>query len=65
VYGTLAGVIAAIVAVYPAISANFGEIPWLYLATILVLILIAGLLWTYIPARTVLRGNLIRALRNE
>jgi len=65
VYGTLAGVIAAIVAVYPAISANFGEIPWLYLATILVLILIAGLLWTYIPARTVLRGNLIRVLRNE
>jgi len=59
------GVIAAAVAVLPAVLSPAAQLPASSLATTLVAILLNGLLWTWVATRFAVRGDLLRALRNE
>jgi hypothetical protein len=59
------GVIAAAVAVLPAVLSPAASLPVGSLATTLMAILLNGLLWTWLATRLAVRGDLLRALRNE
>ncbi|MBN1765429.1 MAG: FtsX-like permease family protein [Sedimentisphaerales bacterium] len=63
--GLGAGVIAALVAVLPALRFGSGQFPIWSLTVTLVIILTSGILWTSLAAILALRGELINALRNE
>lgn len=59
------GVLAAIVAVLPAVFAPGVELPYVSLALTLGAVLVSGILCTWVSARLALRGKLLDALRNE
>jgi len=59
------GVIAAAVAVLPAVLSPSAQLPVGSLAATLVAILLNGMLWTWLATRLAVRGDLLRALRNE
>jgi len=63
--GLLGGVIAAVVAVLPALLSPGAEIPYASLAATLGAVLASGWVWTWLAARVALRGRLLDALRNE
>ncbi len=63
--GLSLGVIAATVAVLPAILSPGTPLPWGSLALTLAAVLLNGLLWTWLATAYALRGNLLAALRNE
>ena len=65
VLGLACGGVAAIVAVLPMLMAPGSRVPYASMATTAGLIVISGLLWTYIAAYFALRGSLIEALRQE
>ncbi len=62
--GVLSGVIAAGVAILPAVR-SAAEIPVGSIAGALGLVLLSGIVWTAIAARAAMRGRLIDALRSE
>jgi hypothetical protein len=59
------GVLAALIAVLPAITAPGRSLPFLSLSLTLVAVMANGLFWTWLSTRVALRGNLLRSLRNE
>jgi ABC-type lipoprotein release transport system permease subunit len=59
------GVLSAAVAVAPALLVPGTQIPWRSLSLTLGLVFLSGLAWTWLAARAAVRGNLLRALRNE
>jgi ABC-type antimicrobial peptide transport system permease subunit len=63
--GLAVGVVAAAVAVMPALLSPGTQLPWLTLALTLAAVLLNGTLWTWAATRTALRGDLLAALRNE
>lgn len=63
--GLLCGVVAALVAVMPAMQSPAGQIPYLSLALTVVLIGLAGGLWVCMAGILALRGALLDALRAE
>jgi putative ABC transport system permease protein len=63
--GLLGGVIAAVVAVLPALLSPGAQIPYASLAATLGAVLVSGAIWTWLAARVALRGRLLDALRNE
>jgi ABC-type lipoprotein release transport system permease subunit len=63
--GLATGLVAAVVAVLPAVLAPGAELPWRSLAFTLAGVLASGILWTWLAARVALRGQLLAALRNE
>jgi putative ABC transport system permease protein len=63
--GLALGVLAAAVAVLPALLSPARELPYGSLGVTLVAVLVNGALWTWIATRVALRGNLLAALRNE
>jgi len=63
--GLAAGVVAALVAILPMLLAPGAEIHYLSLGSTLGAILISGLVWTWVATRLALRGELLKALRNE
>jgi ABC-type lipoprotein release transport system permease subunit len=63
--GLVCGVVAAIVAVLPALGASGYDVPYVSLGMTLVAILASGSLWTYLASAAALRGPLLEALRNE
>lgn len=63
--GLLVGIAAALVAVLPALLSLSAPISYLSLGATLGLVFVSGLLWTWLAARMALRGELLRALRNE
>jgi len=65
VAGLGVGVIAAAVAVLPAVLSPAAQLPVTSLAVTLMAILLNGLLWTWLATRFAVRGDLLRALRNE
>ena len=65
ILGTLCGVCAAAIAVYPRLITVNSELPWLSLSIILGSILISGLLWIWAAAKLAMRQSLISSLRNE
>ncbi len=65
VLGLGLGLLAAIIAILPALLSPGGEIPWRSLPATLVGVFLNGALWTWLAARFALRGELLAALRNE
>ncbi len=65
VLGLVCGVVAAIVAVMPALGASGYDVPYGSLGLTLAAILASGGLWTYLASVAALRGPLLEALRNE
>ncbi|MBE0542767.1 MAG: FtsX-like permease family protein [Verrucomicrobia bacterium] len=63
--GLALGVIAAAVAVLPAVLAPGGQLPVVSLTLTLAAVLINGALWTWMATRYAVRGDLLAALRNE
>jgi len=63
--GLTVGVIAAAVAVLPALRSPGAELPWLSLGLTLAAVLVNGALWTWAATRFAVRGDLLQALRNE
>ena len=63
--GLALGIIAAAVAVLPALLSANGELPVLSLAITLGAVLVNGAAWTWAATRFAVRGDLLKALRNE
>jgi ABC-type antimicrobial peptide transport system permease subunit len=59
------GLLAALIAILPAVLSPGGEIPWRSLPVTLSGVLLNGALWTWLATRVALRGELLAALRNE
>jgi putative ABC transport system permease protein len=59
------GVVAAGVAVLPSMFSPSAQLPYQSLTLTLGLVLLNGLLWTWVATQVALRGNLLKALRNE
>ncbi|HVM47185.1 MAG TPA: FtsX-like permease family protein [Candidatus Acidoferrum sp.] len=64
-FGLALGTIAAAVAVLPAILSPGTHLPYASLALTLAIVLLNGLLWTWLATAYALKGNLLAALRNE
>ena len=63
--GLTLGIIAATVAVLPALLSANGELPIKSLCITLGRVLVNGALWTWVATRFAVRGDLLKALRNE
>jgi ABC-type antimicrobial peptide transport system permease subunit len=63
--GLALGMVAAAVAVLPALLAPGAQLPYASLALTLAAVLANGAAWTWAATRLALRGNLLAALRNE
>ncbi|MBI3192706.1 MAG: hypothetical protein HYZ36_08570, partial [Pedosphaera parvula] len=65
VLGLAVGVIAAVVAVLPALLSPGAQVPYASLGVTLAAVFLSGALWTWLAARWAMRGRLIDALRSE
>ena len=65
VLGLAVGVVAAAVAVLPAMLSPSAQLPYASLALTLAAVLVNGALWTWAATRIAVRGDLLAALRNE
>jgi ABC-type antimicrobial peptide transport system permease subunit len=63
--GLALGVVAAAVAVLPALLSPGAELPYATLSLTLAAVLVNGALWTWGATRLAVRGDLLKALRNE
>ncbi|PYJ56928.1 MAG: hypothetical protein DME24_20730 [Verrucomicrobia bacterium] len=63
--GLAVGIIAALVAVLPALISPRAGVPYLSLALTLGAVFLSGAVWTWIATALALRGRLLDALRNE
>ena len=63
--GLACGVIAAVVAVLPALRSPGGAVPYFSLGATVLLIGASGAVWVWLAATLALRGRLLDALRNE
>ena len=63
--GLAAGLVAALVAVFPALLSPGASLPLRSLGLTLVGALATGLVWTWLAARAALRGRMLETLRNE
>jgi len=63
--GLAMGIIAAVIAVLPALLSPGRSLPYASLGVTLAAVIANGLLWTWISTRAALGGNLLQALRNE
>jgi ABC-type antimicrobial peptide transport system permease subunit len=59
------GVLAAIVAVFPAVSSPGAGVPYGLLAALVAALWLAGFAWVWGATTLALRGSLLPALRNE
>ncbi|MHC4336514.1 MAG: ABC transporter permease [Planctomycetota bacterium] len=63
--GLVCGVVAALVAVCPALKSPGADVPYFSLAITIAAIAISGLVWIWTAAAFALSGRLLDALRNE
>lgn len=63
--GLALGILAAAVAVLPAVLAPTGQLPYASLGMTLGAVLLNGALWTWAATRFAVRGDLLAALRND
>jgi ABC-type lipoprotein release transport system permease subunit len=63
--GLACGVIAAVVAVIPALQSPAGQVPYASLTVTVILIALSGAAWVWLAATLALRGGLLDALRQE
>jgi putative ABC transport system permease protein len=65
VLGLATGVVAALLAVLPALLSPGSQPPWAIIVPVLALLAAGGGFWTYLATLLALRGDLLPALRNE
>lgn len=65
VSGVALGLVAALIAVIPQLSKGAAMLPWGLLIAINGAVLTGGLIFCWLAARAVLRGNLMEAIRRE
>ena len=65
VSGVVLGLIAAIISILPQLSKGASALPWGLLLGINGAVLIGGLIFCWIAARSVVKGNLMEAIRQE
>lgn len=65
VSGVILGLIAAIIAILPQLSKGASSLPWGLLIGINGAVLIGGLIFCLMAARSVVKGNLMEAIREE
>jgi putative ABC transport system permease protein len=63
--GLVIGVVAAMVAIVPALRGPVQQVNYRGLSITLAVICLSGLVWTWMAAWIALRGELLKALRNE
>ena len=63
--GIFCGIIAALLATLPSIMTPGSGIPYVTIISLLIIVIINGVGWTYFAARAAARGNLLASLRNE
>ncbi|TAJ11597.1 ABC transporter permease [Marinilabiliaceae bacterium JC017] len=63
--GMSCGIGAATVGILPSLLSPAYIMPGLFVATIIAVIFISGVIWIWIPTATSMKGNLIEALKNE
>jgi ABC-type antimicrobial peptide transport system permease subunit len=63
--GLAVGIVAAGVAVLPALLSPGAGVPYVSLVLTLGVVFLNGLIWTFVAAALALRGRLLDALRNE
>jgi putative ABC transport system permease protein len=63
--GLVCGVVAALVAIGPALKSPGAEVPYLSLTLTIIAIGISGLVWIRLATTFALTGKLLDALRNE
>jgi hypothetical protein len=63
--GLMLGIAAAVLALLPVLLSPSAQISFVSLGTMLGLVFVSGLFWTWAAARLALRGELLPALRNE
>ncbi len=65
ILGLATGVLAAAVAVFPALRSTWSGVPYGSLALTIAGLLASGVVWIWLATLAALRGNLLRALRKE
>jgi putative ABC transport system permease protein len=65
IVGLVCGVLSALLAILPVLISPRGDLPYRSLALTLGAVLLSGLVWTWIATRVALRGEILKALRNE
>jgi ABC-type antimicrobial peptide transport system permease subunit len=65
VTGVLLGFFAAMIAVFPQLAKSVTSLPWGLLLGVNGAVLVGGLIFCALAARSVLRGNLMEAIRRE
>jgi putative ABC transport system permease protein len=63
--GLMCGVVAALVAVFPALQSRGGQVPLAGLLVTMAAIAISGAVWVWLAETLALRGRLLDALRHE
>jgi ABC-type antimicrobial peptide transport system permease subunit len=63
--GLVCGIIAALVAVGPALRSHGSEVPYVSLLATIAAIAVSGLIWIRVAAAFALSGEMLEALRNE
>ena len=63
--GLACGAISAVVAVIPAVRSPGGQVPYLTLLAVVVVIALSGAAWVWLAGTLALRGPLLDALRQE
>jgi ABC-type antimicrobial peptide transport system permease subunit len=63
--GLAIGLVAALIAVAPALASRSSDAPLISLGLTIGGVFLTGLLWTWLAVAAALRGDLLRALRNE
>ena len=63
--GIVAGVVSALIAVWPGLRERAGGFPWRSMGVLILAILIGSLFWTWLASRIALRGAGVDALRTE
>ena len=64
-YGLACGIIAALIAVSPALKSPGAQVPYLSLTLTTLAIVFSGVVWIWISTSLALSGEMIDALRNE
>lgn len=63
--GLLCGSVSAFIALYPRITSTQAQVPWIYLANILLAMLLFALFTGYITTKFIARFHLLSSLRQE
>ena len=61
----LLGMVSALAGILPSLATPGAAVPWLFMAGLILLMTVNGMLWIFIPARAALKNALLPGLRGE